>query len=590
MSTPKMPYTDVLIVGSGPMGSATALALAIQGIACQVVSKQQWLAHSPRAHIVNQRAMEVLRDLGVEEECLRAGTSWDKMGDMVFATSLAGEEIARLHTWGTGDERATDYRTASPCGLLDLIQPLMEPILVDAAAARGAAFTFSTEYLSHVQDGDGVTTTVRDRLRGETYEIRSRYLVGADGARSKVAEDLGLTIEGRMGRAGTMYTLFDADLTRFVGHRPSILHRLVNPIATTGDMALATLRAIKPWTQWIIGWGYDIEQGEPTISDDELIARLRVLIGDDDVPISIVQRSYWQVNEAYATTYSKGRVFCGGDAVHRHPPSSGLGSNTCLQDAFNLAWKLAFGVRGDAGPALLESYSAERMPVGRGIVERANQSRHDYAPLRSVLKDAGIDTSVETALAALRAPDAAGAELRTRLEAAVDLKSDEFNAQGIELDHRYASTAVLAAPAAPPETWTRSRIRHVQPTTRPGAKLPHAWLVDADGHRFSTLDAVGRGRFTVLTGLTGHAWADAAASLDVDWLRTVVVGAHGFADPYFEWSRAREVEEGGVLLVRPDAYVAWRHAPVDSSEEAGRLLRSALASVLDNPNLGGSDD
>lgn len=131
--------TDVIVVGTGPMGGTTALALASYGVRVLAVSKWNWVAHSPRAHVVNQRAMEVLRDLGVEEECKATGTPWELMGDHVFATSLTGPEIARLRTWGTGDERATDYRMGSPCGLLDLGQPLMEPIVVAKAAARGAS-------------------------------------------------------------------------------------------------------------------------------------------------------------------------------------------------------------------------------------------------------------------------------------------------------------------------------------------------------------------------------------------------------------------------------------------------------------------
>ena len=146
MSTTTNFDTDVLVVGSGPTGAVTALALATYGVRVHMVSKWNWLADTPRAHITNQRAMEVLRDLGIEDEVRKYATAWDQMGDTLFTTSLAGEEIARLRTWGTGDERHGDYVQGSPCPLLDLTQPLMEPLLVKNAAERGTTLAFNTEY------------------------------------------------------------------------------------------------------------------------------------------------------------------------------------------------------------------------------------------------------------------------------------------------------------------------------------------------------------------------------------------------------------------------------------------------------------
>ena len=151
--------TDVVVVGSGPMGGTTALALATYGVRVHVVSKWNWVANTPRAHIINQRAVEVLRDLGVEEATKLEATPWELMGDTLFTTSLGGPEVARLQTWGTGDDRRGDYLQGSPCTMLDVPQPLMEPVLITNAAKRGAKVSFNTEYLSHTQDADGVTVT-----------------------------------------------------------------------------------------------------------------------------------------------------------------------------------------------------------------------------------------------------------------------------------------------------------------------------------------------------------------------------------------------------------------------------------------------
>jgi 2,4-dichlorophenol 6-monooxygenase len=585
MSQSKDFDTDVLVVGSGPMGSTTALALATYGVRVHVVNRYNWTANTPRAHITNQRAVEVLRDLGLEEDTRRYATPWEWMGDTLFTTSLAGPEIARLRTWGTGDDRSSDYLQGSPCSMLDIPQDKMEPLLVKHAVERGAVYSFNTEYLSHEQDAGGVTVQLRDLLSGREYQLRARYLVGADGARSKVMDDAGLKLEGQLARASTAYVLFRADLSRYVAHRPSILYWIVTSDASFGEIGMGLLRAIEPWNQWIAGWGFDFTKGEPDFSPEEVKRRIRVLVGDPELDIEIDTTSVWYVNQAHAPIYSSGRVFCGGDAVHRHPPSSGLGSNTCMQDAFNLAWKLAFVVKGYAGQGLLDSYTLERAPVGEQIVKRANQSRLDYAPLNRCFRDADAADPVAAGLEKLADPGPEGVARRTALAEALKLKNYEFNAQGVELNQRCVSAAVVPDPEAGEEVWKRDPQLYVQATTRPGAKIPHAWLIGLNGRRVSMLDLVGKGKFTLVTGIAGQAWVEAAKALNLPYLRTVQIGTPGAQDVYCNWHAVREIEEAGALLVRPDGVVAWRQPRgVDGgTEQAREALQQALAAVLAQP-------
>jgi 2,4-dichlorophenol 6-monooxygenase len=572
--------TDVVVVGMGPTGATTALALATYGIRVHAVSQWNWCANTPRAHITNQRAVEVLRDLGIEEEVKRYATSWEHMGDMLFTTSFAGQEVARIRAWGTGDERVGDYIQGSPCPLLDVPQTVMEPLLVKNAAERGAQMTFNTLYRSHVQDENGVTVTLENLVSGAEYKLRARYLVGADGARSQIAEEIGLPFEGELARAGTAYILFEADLSRYVAHRPSTLYWIMTSIASFGEIGMGLLRAIRPWDEWIAGWGFDMAKGEPDLSDEPVIRRIRAYVGDPNLDVKIKSRSLWYVNQQYANSYSKGRVFCGGDAVHRHPPSSGLGSNTCMQDAFNLAWKLAYVIKGYAEPKLLDSYSDERVSVGKQIVARANQSRKEYSPLRQwYARDA--EDFVTAGLQKLNEPSPEGVALREQLYKGLEIKNYEFNGQGVELNQRYRSNAVIPDPKAREEVWQRDPQLYVQPTTRPGAKIPHAWLVDASGRRVSTLDVTGNGKFSLVTGLGGAAWAAAAKELELPYLRTIVVGAKGTEDLYGAWHKRREIHEAGALLVRPDGYIAWRQSDaVWSVSEARQQLVAALRSVL----------
>ncbi len=574
--------TDVLIVGSGPTGSTLALALATYGVRAHIVSRANWLADSPRAHITNQRAMEVFRDLGIGAEIVREASPWDVMGDTLFTTSLAGEELVRLRTWGTGDARRGDYLQASPCGMADIIQPKLEPILFKNAAERGATFAFNTEYISHEQTDEGVAVNLRERASGREYTMQARYLFGADGARSAVVEALKLPIEGHMSRAGTVYTVFNADLAHYVSHRPSILNWIVTPGASFGEIGMGLLRAVRPWTQWIAGWGFDISKGDPDLRESTIRDGIATMIGDASVEVEIVRTSVWYVNQAYATEYARGRVLCGGDAVHRHPPSSGLGMNTCVQDAFNLAWKLAFVLKGFAGSKLLDSYSLERAPVGKQIVLRANQSRLDYAPLNACFRVPGAPNPVAAGIARLKSPGPDGAAARRAIQDALDLKNTEFNAQGVEMNQRYCSGAVVQDMHAAPEVFARDKELYVQATTTPGAKIPHAWLIDERGVRISTLDIVGRGLLSLLTGLSGQSWVEAADALHLSFLRAVVIGTRAAQDVYCDWQRVREIDEAGALLVRPDGYIAWRmSAPVHDAAQAERLLRTALAAILD---------
>ncbi|MFF2110683.1 FAD-dependent oxidoreductase [Rhodococcus koreensis] len=571
--------SDVLVVGAGPMGATTALALASLGVRVHMITRYRWLADTPRAHITNQRALEVFRDLGIEDRMTLQGSDWRLMGDTLITTSLTGPEIARIRAWGTGDRRIGDYLAASPVGMLDIPQPKLENVLVSAAAERGATVGFNTEYLGLEQDADGVTAYLRDRISGVERPWRCRYLVGADGARSKVAEDIGIPIEGHSGRATTAYVQFTADLSRYVAHRPSILYWIMNPVGGFGEIGLGLLRAVHPWNEWIAGWGHDPANGEPDFSTDALRARIRALVGEPQLDVEIGRCSTWQVNQAYATRLSVGRVFCGGDAVHRHPPSGGLGSNTSVQDAHNLAWKLAHVVRGVADPALLDSYTAERVPVAQQIVERANTSRVEFQGIRDALAVYGGDP-LRAATALMTDPGKDAVEARRALSLAVQVKDYEFNAHGIELNQRYRSGAVLPDPDVPPEEFARDPELYVQPSTRPGAKLPHAWVVGTDGTRVSTLDLVGSGRFAAVTGVAGSVWADAVEALGLDHLRSAVVGGPGAQDAYFEWAERREIDEAGVLLVRPDGYIAWRHGHVADVQEAVRLLGAALAAIL----------
>ncbi|MFF8871621.1 FAD-dependent monooxygenase [Streptomyces massasporeus] len=573
--------TDVLIVGSGPAGASAALALSTYGVPNIVVTRYASLADTPRAHITNQRTMEVLRDLGVEQEVVAQATPQHLMGNTTFCTSLAGEELGRVRSWGNDPLVQAEHELASPTRMCDMPQHLMEPVLVNAAVARGSRLRFQNEYLSHTQDADGVTATVRDRLRGDTYEIRAKYLIGADGGRSKVAEDAGLPMGGQMGVAGSINIVFEADLSRYTAHRPSTLYWVLAPGATVGGIGAGLVRCVRPWNEWLIVWGYDVNAGAPDLTTEYAESVVRTLVGDDDIPVTVRSSSAWTVNEMYAETYANGRVFCAGDAVHRHPPSNGLGSNTSIQDAYNLAWKLKLVLDGTAHPRLLDSYTAERAPVGRQIVTRANRSIRETAPVFEALDGLSPQTPEQlwANIAARKDATEAAEKQRAALREAIAFKVYEFNAHGVDLNQRYDAedSGAIVPDGTPDPGFVRDPELHHQPSSRPGARLPHAWITSGT-RTLSTLDTIGGGRFTLLTGIGGEAWVRAAQAQEVE-IATVVIGpGQRYEDPYGDWARLREIPDAGALLVRPDGFVAFRHA--SAGPDAEELLADALRRIL----------
>lgn len=268
-----------------------------------------------------------------------------------------------------------------------------------------------------------------------------------------------------------------------------------------------------------------------------------------------------------------------GDAVHRHPPLNGLGSNTSVQDAYNLAWKLALVLSGKATSSLLDTYNQERQPIGRQIVSRANKSIEDYPPIFDAL---GLSASTDpdaanAAIAARKNPTPEGKARRRRLLETLTQKNYEFNAHGVELNQRYRSGAIIRDGSEDP-AYTRDPELYYHATTWPGARLPHVW-VEHEGQRKSTLDLCGQGRFTLLTGIGGDVWREAAAAVQAEFGVPAVVhtiGPYGCdaLDIYDDWYQQSEVEEDGCVMVRPDMHVGWR------AKEATKTARADLLDVF----------
>ena len=283
--------------------------------------------------------------------------------------------------------------------------------------------------------------------------------------------------------------------------------------------------------------------------------------------------------------------FCLGDAVHRHPPLNGLGSNTCIQDAFNLAWKIAYVHQGLASPSLLSSFSTERQPVGHSIITRANQAFRDHAAIWDALGMLHDDLeSRQAVLQELSSVTPSGQKRRRALQDAVSHTCHEFHGLGVEMNQRYSGLGIYDADEIDPYTLqgkaAEDPVLYHVPSTYPGCRLPHVWLNRAvPGKPVSTIDLAGHGVFTLFTGIGGDYWKAAAKYVSKKLGVPLKVYSIGFRqdweDTYYSWEQVKGVDESGAVLVRPDRFVAWRAPQVlESADVCEKKLTDVLGSIL----------
>lgn len=541
--------TPVLIVGGGPAGLTTATALAQYGVEHVLVNKYEGTAHTPRAHIVNQRTVEIMRHLGCEDNLLAVATPQEMMRHNLWVENLMGREVARLDAWGTGADRFADYTSSSPSPMANCAQTVFEPMLLQVAKRSGSDVWFGHEFLGFERQGDGFVSTVRQRSTGDEMVIRSRHLVGADGARSKVLDLAGLTVEGRAAISHAVNIWFRADLSKYLADRPGVLTWFV-PSENTARLQLLTLICHKPFTEFVLVARYDPNVDDLSTWD---LGRVRLYVetavGAAVPDLELLGIAGWQVNGLVAPRYSTNGVHCMGDAVHRHPPTNGLGLNMSVADAYNLAWKLALVEKGLAGDGLLDTYSSERQPAGAAGVARALQSAKEAARFGS--DDLNVDPY--------------GESLR--------IANYQFNAHGVELGYCYDVGALVHDGSTYSEN-PRDPVLYHHPTTRPGARVAHARL-GRGGAPLSTIDLVDGLSFSLFTGRDGAAWAAAAGAVSREIGVPVAVhciGGDDIHDPYGDWQRVCEISDAGCVLVRPDRHVGWRS--LGSHDDArGELLR-----------------
>ncbi len=581
----------VLIVGGGGAGLTASMLLAGLGVDHLLISARPGTSELPKAHVLNQRAMEILEDCGVADEIAERSTPPSQMAATAYYAGFtgsdpdAGRRIAKLESWGAGGENEL-WRAASPWHQLNLPQIRLEPVLKAGAEKRAPGrIRFNHELIELTQDDEGVTAVVRDNDTGESYSVRSDYLIGADGGR-RVAGQVGVTYEGLGVVTETATLHVNADFSRWAGDPDVLIRWILCP--DTGTMVVMVPMGPERWgpdsEEWVIHLNYPADDPRAQ-SDEKVEADVRAAIGLVDTPITIHKITRWSVDAVMASKFSVGRVFLVGDAAHRHPPTGGLGLTSAIHDVHNLCWKLGAVLDGHASPELLETYGPERRSADERNAERSLENAVNQF---SIVATAGVshENTPEQNWANVRriwSGDPADDEHRAAVMRAIRMQSMEFNELNVELGYAYESSAVVpdeAPPVAPAD-----EIRLYEPSTRPGSPLPHAWIDDADGVRRPIKDLVKPGRFLLIAGEEGGPWCRAAEELastgvPVDAVRIGHIDGDLY-DPRCMWLRSRGISPGGAILVRPDRFVAWRNP--EATDAPLEELREALARVLAKP-------
>ncbi|HKU99984.1 MAG TPA: FAD-dependent monooxygenase [Vineibacter sp.] len=527
--------TSVFIVGGGPVGLAMALLLDRFGIDCVVVEKSPTTTDHPKSRGCWVRTMEIFRQWGIED-AIRARGLQDKSDMFVFVESVAGHEVGRTRPEpNLGQTPAWKSLVAQ-----DAVE---EEIYRVVAASTHVRVLFSTEFVSFVETPDGIEATTRS-ASDETTTWRARYLVAADGAGSSTRRAAGIEMVGPGNMATILNEYWRGDLSRFPLAREAAGYRIIPKDPGTVASTILNTNGRDRWLT-LLPVGGPTDERPRTWTDAEIIQIIRAQTGVPDLEVTLLNRSTWRMTRQVAASFRRNRTFLVGDAAHRFPPTGGFGLNSGVQDAHNLAWKLAYVLKGLASERLLDSYDLERRPVAESNADFSTGNMRRFPLTEDAIRSGDPD----------------------RIRFWINDMDKHLHSIGQALGFSYEQGAVI--PDGTVRTGHDTRV--YTPSDRPGGRFPHLWLDLARQH--STLDWFDKS-FVVVAGPMGEAWLEAGRSVAGTLKQPLGLQMLPTADP----ADGFQIGLRGAVLVRPDGHVAWRMPwlPADPA----KALAGALSALL----------
>jgi putative polyketide hydroxylase len=526
----KVAHVPVLIVGAGAGGLSASALLAKHGVRSLLVEKRREIFIYPKARNISFRSLEILRGLGLSDE---AHAVADRVSDMYVRSTLNSDEeklAIDIDAFFAGLDQLSPEPAVQYCP-----QSSLEPMLLAETRRRGSTVRYGTELCSFEQNDAGVTAVLRDVNSGESETVRADYLVAADGVRSPIRESLGVTTSGHGALPiYVVFVYFRAPWRRFVAQLSEGDAVQVKNADVDGLFLVAKDDIGMFVTTYFPGRGETAAQFTP----DYCREMLTKAVGEP-IDIEIIEVAAWQPHEQVADQFQCGRVFLVGDSGHTMPPFKAGGANAAIQSADNLAWKLAAVLDGTADARLLNTYHAERHPVGRFS---ARQSL--TGPTVGLLEAEHDGPSLP--------PD------------------EEASMFSLLVGYQYRSAAVVTDQPTPADPDAVSLVDELH--GQPGTRVPHVWVRNGD-QQVSTLDLLGRG-FALLTADDGTRWTHAAEAVSDALDAPIAVHRIGSA----EWGQVTGLTPDGALLIRPDEFVCWRADRLPADPE--RDLRQALSAIL----------
>ncbi|HWE72612.1 MAG TPA: FAD-dependent oxidoreductase [Stellaceae bacterium] len=529
--------TDVLIVGAGPVGLAAAIELGRRGVRCTVIERNDRVGYSPRAKTTNVRTREHLRRWGIADALRRASPiSPDRPTTVVFATRMNGPPLTRIENALNGSrERSNLYSEEAQW----VPQYVLEDVLRRCAQSLpSVAVHFETVFESFEQTEDRVVSRMRDVRNARDIEIRSTYLIGADGARSAVRDSIGAAMVGDQAYSRNYSIIFKApDLDARQIHGPAIMYWMINEDVPS---LLGPMDEDGLWFFMATKLDGDLD---PTAADGATL--IRRATGLHDLGVDIVGTDLWLAHRLVADRYSRGRVFLAGDACHLHPPFGGFGMNMGIGDAVDLGWKMAAHLSGWGGDTLLASYELERRKVHERTMAEAvfNYSLTSNQLVRPGLEEPGL----------------IGAATRREVADIIEAtKVREFKTLGIVLGMRYEDSPIVVPDGSEPPA---DHFMLYIPSAHPGCLAPHLWLADGS----SLYDHFGDGFTLLVTEGDPAATEGLFTAANRANIPLKVLAPHD--------GRLRNRYGARFAIIRPDQHVAWRGdlLPADASELLARI-------------------